>query len=705
MPGRRKGNSAKVGHGLASKGGGKGSKGGFHGSKGGGRGHGAGTARSAAPEGAAGGDSPGAAQSLTWLERVRKQVDFYFSSAHLRQDAFMRKKIADGDGFVDLATILKFNRIRALRCNYHPQLVQAIGKSDVLALSEDKTKVRRIPGKASAEDDSDPVPRTIYVEVIPLTFGLDMLTDFFARHGRVLLLDLPRHSQTREPRGFCFVEYSTTEEAAAAVKALHGAWPESWPARFDGRGFRAMSKVRWLEYKREFKALQQSARASGSGGSFPPALVRNAEEGHGASASDADTLAVSSTAVASTLPVSSAPSVGGKPGAQPGCLIRISGFLQPQTVLSIRQFVEHAVPVIYCDFQADTSFAVVRLRSPEDCSQLLKDLRLSQRMLGWVRPTVETMSREEEAVYWQEVEQRRSSNDGGAKNPNANDGQDKPELSKKVRSRLFRPLLSMVQNPHGVIRRGPLKTSTLKTWGRRLPLPHREMRQDGTSSAKTRVASFIDTASGSDNGVLPGFGQNFGQPRKHRKRAGQRRRGPVPPPPLPPPRTSEGEPPAKAARRTTPPPSPAVPLAPPSPACGGAAAGAANAPAIGGAKAKRMAAPNRPPVPGVPPRTPGREIPLPPASPRPPAGQNKPPSPVRPRDGAGGRAAGPSLPPPSPVAGRAAYDNAKPRGAGEAGTVGQGSPRLSVGETRAGEAKDGQDSMLEDAADILALDD
>jgi len=91
-------------------------------------------------------------ESDSWLETVRKQVDFYFSDANLRRDSWMRQTIEEGKGFVPLSAILNFNRIKALRCRYITQLVQAVRKSDMLVLSEDKTRVQRDCAKAPIED-------------------------------------------------------------------------------------------------------------------------------------------------------------------------------------------------------------------------------------------------------------------------------------------------------------------------------------------------------------------------------------------------------------------------------------------------------------------------------------------------------------------------------------------------------------------------
>ena len=69
-------------------------------------------------------------------------------------------------------------------------------------------------------------------------------------------------------------------KAAAAVAALNGTWPSSWPARHDGKKIRAMPKSLWECYKKEFQALQRSARSGtpASSSRVPPFANHSLEQ-------------------------------------------------------------------------------------------------------------------------------------------------------------------------------------------------------------------------------------------------------------------------------------------------------------------------------------------------------------------------------------------------------------------------------------------
>mmetsp|Transcript_91878 Transcript_91878/g.260119 ORF Transcript_91878/g.260119 Transcript_91878/m.260119 type:complete len:820 (-) Transcript_91878:119-2578(-) len=704
------------------------------------------TSRGRAAQGSTGGAAAGHAasrrageerESDTWLERVRRQVDFYFSDANLRRDKFMQRKISEGNGLVALSTILQFNRIRGLRCRYPAQLAQAIRKSDMLVLSEDKTKVQRDLSKAPAEH-VDPTARTVYIEGLPLTFGIDDLAHYLARHGCVRLVELPHHKQTREPRGFCFVEYSKEEEAAAAVAGLDGVWPSSWPTRYDGRTLRAMPKQRWLERKQEYQSLCRAARNStpalalaaagssasrdghvdvhGGGRGQPPAASTSpATTSAPASSSSAAAVAAPASATVSVpepvpalvsapdpasllsqasapmpevLPAVPATGSSCKPRAKRGCLLRLSGFPQSQTVLSIRQFAEHAVPVEYCDFtQPDGLTAHLRLRCREDCQVLVDDLRRSGRMLGWLRPQVHILGPEEEEEYWRQVDRRRAARDV-AEARSTRPGDEAQASPKRGRRRALRPAGSE-QNPQGVVCGGPTRTSTVRMW----PFRPGDRRAGIAAQPVTRSAALIDTVGGNPGFVAAGFGRSRRPRKRPRKPTGER--------------AADTEQQASSKRTASKPPADEPPAKVPRPA----ASSRVDSPAMpppsplqlpSGAKPKRKPPPRiPPPAPRSavgPPRTPVpkpaevAEPLVPPPSPV--VRQPVPPSPGRldagkPRQD-GGNKADPRLPPPSPVAVRIKEAAA---------------PAAPAGEERAQEdtADKGMDSMLADTDDILGL--
>ena len=81
------------------------------------------------------------------VDKIVKQVEFYFSDANLPTDAFLMKKVrADPNGFVPIGVVCGFNRMKTLLKKHPPiETVAAILRqhSEALVVSEDGIRVQR----------------------------------------------------------------------------------------------------------------------------------------------------------------------------------------------------------------------------------------------------------------------------------------------------------------------------------------------------------------------------------------------------------------------------------------------------------------------------------------------------------------------------------------------------------------------------------
>ena len=120
------------------------------------------------------GGGPLTLDSVTLLQHLRSQVEFYFSEANLVSDFFLRQQM-DKKGFVALETLLSFKRLRALLQNASKAtqgdnlltderqkslLCSALVWSQVLELNETCTKVRRRNGWKSFVLSAEPLHKT-----------------------------------------------------------------------------------------------------------------------------------------------------------------------------------------------------------------------------------------------------------------------------------------------------------------------------------------------------------------------------------------------------------------------------------------------------------------------------------------------------------------------------------------------------------------
>lgn len=94
-----------------------------------------------------------AAPPLRMEDRLRKQIEFYFSDSNLSKDAYLKGIIAESEeGWVPLSKFLSFNkyallhwltgRIKAITTE-EGDIRAALERSQVLVMNEDKSCVRR----------------------------------------------------------------------------------------------------------------------------------------------------------------------------------------------------------------------------------------------------------------------------------------------------------------------------------------------------------------------------------------------------------------------------------------------------------------------------------------------------------------------------------------------------------------------------------
>ncbi|XP_062518673.1 la-related protein 7-like isoform X2 [Corticium candelabrum] len=149
--------------------------------------------------------------------KLQKQIQFYFSDANLRHDRFLRNEISESEGgYVSVETIAQFNVVKSLAKDL--SVVQnAIQQCPDLELSGDGLKVRRISGLPEQRNVDE---QTIFVDNLPPHADHAMVKELFETFGKVDYISLPRYLLSGKPKGFAFVEFSSNEFAANAVKAF-----------------------------------------------------------------------------------------------------------------------------------------------------------------------------------------------------------------------------------------------------------------------------------------------------------------------------------------------------------------------------------------------------------------------------------------------------------------------------------------------------
>lgn len=187
--------------------------------------------------------------------RIRKQTEFYFSDSNYRRDSFLRAAAEnDPEGFVPIATLLTFNKLKQLTTDANA-VAAAVEASDEVVLSDDRLSIRR---KVPLPEEDLSKQRSVYVKGFDPEdpdATIDGIQEFFSRYGRVLYVRLRRDHETKQFKGSCFVEYEDREKAEACVNdASNITWKDK---PFDC----VMHLADWLKNRHEKKKAAHKRKA------------------------------------------------------------------------------------------------------------------------------------------------------------------------------------------------------------------------------------------------------------------------------------------------------------------------------------------------------------------------------------------------------------------------------------------------------------
>ncbi|CAD7973626.1 unnamed protein product [Amoebophrya sp. A25] len=276
------------------------------------------------------------------------------------------------------------------------QVAMRKGEQELLAQTKSSSGSSSSTSSSSSSTSSTPtLPKSWLLN------GKSTLFEMCERSSIPQLIVQPRHPRLQTPCGYFFAEFLTVEMAVLARKALSGRWPPTWPVRRDGKALRVLHVEELSQLRQEYKRLQ------------------NGKNQNHDSKSKVAASSWSSRTATTAMPSS--------PDAEV-VLVRVR-FLSsdPQTVLSIRQWCEHAVVVWNVDIltlpdpeppedhrvvenkdekRNKTSTAVVRLSSQADISRLMSDAQRSKRLLGSSLPELERFTPTEQAEYFRDVKRK-----------------------------------------------------------------------------------------------------------------------------------------------------------------------------------------------------------------------------------------------------------------------------------------------------------
>lgn len=154
-------------------------------------------------------------------EKVKKQVEFYFSDSNFRKDSFL-KTAADSDpeGFVPISVLLTFNKLKSLTTD-ETVVANALKSSFEVVLSDDSKSIRR--AKPLPEQDSSKT-KTLYVKGYPIDdpdVTIESVSEQFSAFGKVNLVRFRKDHSTKKLKGSVFIEFDEEDSVSKACKAAY----------------------------------------------------------------------------------------------------------------------------------------------------------------------------------------------------------------------------------------------------------------------------------------------------------------------------------------------------------------------------------------------------------------------------------------------------------------------------------------------------
>lgn len=149
-------------------------------------------------------------------DKIRQQIEFYFSDSNYPQDSFLRKKAAQYKGYVPLDVLCTFKLLKKITTDKN-LIISACQQSDKVELSDDQTAIKRIAPLPN--DTTTSISKSIYVEGFDdqndIRQNIDYITDMFGKYGTILCVRL-------KGKGAAFVEFQDEKRQQKALQAkLH----------------------------------------------------------------------------------------------------------------------------------------------------------------------------------------------------------------------------------------------------------------------------------------------------------------------------------------------------------------------------------------------------------------------------------------------------------------------------------------------------
>ncbi|KAF7456137.1 La domain-containing protein [Cryptosporidium felis] len=163
------------------------------------------------------------------LDKIRQQVEFYFSDSNIRHDKYLRSKLMEfkfNDFGLPVSLISSFNRMVQLNATVQ-DIITSISSSKKLFVNFETQTIHR--NKPINLDSCSVIPheRMLFIKRIPKNWDHNNLRALIGTFGNVLVVKLPKINKSNVRRHYGFVEMETAKQATEAIENYRKIFPYS----------------------------------------------------------------------------------------------------------------------------------------------------------------------------------------------------------------------------------------------------------------------------------------------------------------------------------------------------------------------------------------------------------------------------------------------------------------------------------------------
>ena len=363
--------------------------------------------------------------------KIKKQIEFYFSDSNYRKDAFLRAAAeSNPEGFVPIATLITFNKLKALSTDAI-LIANSLSDSSTVEVSSDGLSLRRTKALSSVDTSS---ARTIYVKGYPRddsSITHETVSEQFSAFGNVLMVRIRRYKDTEgklQFKGSVFIEYETEEQMQAAIKAAHDA-DGKVILSFNGIPFESvLTFPQWVQHKAEKSAARKGKHApkpnteKSTSNSEKTAddvsQKRPREEDDDEDDDDGIHDDIRETAESKNSKEEKKESTKEKNDLEyeNGLLLKITDIPSDVTLFQIKDVMKTLGDLRFVDYQAGDNFAIIRFANAEAASAAMEAIAKGVSIVpGGSNISGSKLEGEVELAYWKELAAKSSKSRGGGR--------------------------------------------------------------------------------------------------------------------------------------------------------------------------------------------------------------------------------------------------------------------------------------------------